>query len=539
MNNQWRESGPTARAEELLVLPDFLSKNWMVNVVFSEKAKAMLVALAGLLLAMFVGVNIGSSDYTFVLFVFVFAVGLFLWFGMGQWFWLLTIASSYLGGTFPILGGSFTPFQLLMTIGVAKFFVEDIILRRKALPRLEAPLLIALAGLIAVVTVHAVHDRFGVRFFGSNIWGGRNYINIYVGLAAFFVVQSTAVKNSLWNKLPYLILAVTTFDLIIALVTAIFPASINKIYPFYSAVSLGGLTELVNGQEEITGRVGNFGNFGWCLGSIILAATPVPQLLNPRRLFRLAGMAMASLAVLASGFRSALANLGCTVLIAGYRDLRWGMLALLPLIAALLFALSAFNSVVIPLPKQMQRALTFLPGDWDTDMTLNATASDDFRQQAWTLWLKEFFPAHPLLGRGFGFPAEWAAPSTGKTYGTDIKQMVETGNIHNGLFASLDAVGIIGTIFFIAWALQILTKNLQIRFDPADPTGFALRFLALQIGTVILGYWIGAVTLGTFLPQQFALTGVFLRLSRDRAESNQEATNASLTSTQRQPLARV
>ena len=35
----------------------------------------------------------------------------------GRFFWVLTIASSFLGGTFPILGGQFTPFQILMAIG--------------------------------------------------------------------------------------------------------------------------------------------------------------------------------------------------------------------------------------------------------------------------------------------------------------------------------------------------------------------------------------------------------------------------------------
>ena len=92
--------------------------------------------------------------------------------------------------------------------------------------------------------------------------------------------------------------------------------------------------------------------------------------------------------------------------------------------------------------------------------------------------------------------------------------MVEVGNIHNGLFASLDAVGIIGTIFFIAWNVQLLFRTFRVSFDKANPAGFALRFLALQLAVSILCYWFGAVTLGTFLPRQFALAGVFLKLHR-------------------------
>src|SRR2546426_316123 len=82
-------------------------------------------------------------------------------------------------------------------------------------------------------------------FLGSSVWGGRNYVNVYVGLAAFFVVQSIPMQPKVWARLPYMVLAVTTFDLIIAIITTIFPSSIYKIYPFYSAVSVAGIEEIL------------------------------------------------------------------------------------------------------------------------------------------------------------------------------------------------------------------------------------------------------------------------------------------------------
>ena len=57
--------------------------------------------------------------------------------------------------------------------------------------------------------VHGILDRFGMRFLGSSIWGGANYVNVYIGLAAFFVTQSISMTPRLWAKLPYVILAVT------------------------------------------------------------------------------------------------------------------------------------------------------------------------------------------------------------------------------------------------------------------------------------------------------------------------------------------
>ena len=480
-----------------------------------ETIKPILIAAFGLLLAVLVGSLIGSSDYKMLILAAVVVFAIAFWFASGRWFWIITIASSYLGGTFPILGGSFTPFQILMGVGIAKFFVEEVIMRRASFAKVGRLQLLLIAGFMTILTLHGIHDRFGMRFLGSSVWGGRNYVNVYVGLVAFFVIQSVTVKSTLWNKLPFVILAVTSFDLLVAIVTTVFPSSIYKIYPFYSAVSTAGVVELLTGQEDVTGRVGSFGNFGYILVAIVLAATSVRRLISLQHLSRLTLVAIGTLAVLYSGFRSAVANLFFTFMAAVLRDLRWGVLAVLPIIAALLFGLSFINSDVVRLPRQMQRALSFVPGKWDSDMARDASASNDFRQRVWRLWWHEYFPKRPLVGRGFGFSSEWTKTSVYNPMATDYQQTIEVGNIHNGLFASLDAVGIIGTLFFIAWNVQLLSRTFRVSFDKANPAGFALRFLALQLAVNLLCYWFGAATLGSFLPQQFALAGVFLKLYRE------------------------
>src|SRR6266850_2249245 len=102
----------------------------MLNPAVAQKLQIFALCLGGLLLAVFLGTQIGESKYgpllLGALFVVVASISLF----SGGFFWVLTIASSFLGGTFPILHGSFTPFQILMAIGVAKFFISDVVLRR-------------------------------------------------------------------------------------------------------------------------------------------------------------------------------------------------------------------------------------------------------------------------------------------------------------------------------------------------------------------------------------------------------------------------
>ena len=260
----------------------------MNDPALAQKLKALLLCAMGLLVAVFLGSQIGHENYRPLLvgavIIVVACVALF----SGRFFWVLTIASSFLGGTFPILGGKFTPFQILMAIGVAKFLVGDVVLRRTKLRmgnRFDALLI---AGFMAVLTWHGVHDRFGMRFLGSTVWGGHNYINVYVGLAAFFVVQSIPMKSSVWARLPYAVLVVMIFDLLIAVITTVFPPSIYAIYPFYSAVSASGLEEVITGTtSDVTGRIGAFGNFGFVLILIVLASIRLPQILSPQHFFRL------------------------------------------------------------------------------------------------------------------------------------------------------------------------------------------------------------------------------------------------------------
>src|SRR5438132_4282903 len=245
----------------------------MTDSALSQQLKVLALCGAGLVLAIFIGSQIGHENYGPLLLGAVIIVVACIALFTGRFFWVLTIASSFLTGTFPILGGAFTPFQILMAIGVVKFLVGDVVLRRTRLKignRFDALMIV---GFMAILTLHGVHDRFGMRFLGSTVWGGHNYVNVYIGLAAFFIVQSIPMSSRMWAKLPYVVLAVTGFDLLIAVITTISPKSIYIIYPFYSAVSSSGLQEIITGSTlDVTGRIGTFGSFGFVLILIVLAS---------------------------------------------------------------------------------------------------------------------------------------------------------------------------------------------------------------------------------------------------------------------------
>lgn len=509
-----------------------------------NRLKGIVMIAACLLLAVFLGYMVGTEQYGSLLIGTAATGGCALWFFSGRFFWVLTIASFFLGGTFPILQGQFTPFQLLMAMGLVKFLVEDFILRRVRLKMPSRFDLLMIIGFMSIIFIHGLHDRFGMRFLGSTIWGGRNYLNVFVGLVAFFVIQSIPIKPGLWAKFPYVVLAITGFDVLIATITTIAPNSIYFIYPFYSAVSSSGLQEVIGGPDnDVTGRIGAIGNFGVVLIVLIFSNVSVRRVFHPANFFRVIGLGIGSLAVLLSGFRSAVITALLAGLSVGVRDLKAATLALLPALAALLFVFSVVNSEIVRLPKQVQRALVFVPGNWDSEMEQDARASNDFRYNVWSLWWKQYFPEQPLLGRGFGFKSQWVKKSIYYGEATDYRQMVETGNIHNGLLASLDSVGVIGTLFFLTWNVVILVRAFKISIHGEGLDYPALRFVAIYLAASSMFYWIGATTIGSTLPGEFALVGLFLRLRADlkptATEPKRQSAPALAKPSRRRALVRV
>jgi hypothetical protein len=329
------------------------------------------------------------------------------------------------------------------------------------------------------------------------------------------------LPSKTWNKLPYAVLAVTGFDLLIAVFTTIFPSSIYRIYPFYSAVSQISIDEMVMGVTSSTDRIGAFGNFGFILVLIVLSTVTIQYLFHPSNFFKIIAFGIGGLCSLFSGFRSSVIQVLLALFAAGIRDLKRGVVGVILVFAALLFSLSLINSQIVALPRQIQRGLAFVPGHWDYEAAHDAASSNDFRIRTWTVWLNDYFPQQPLFGRGFGFKSEWTKTSVFDPRITDYQAMVEVGNIHNGFFSTLDAVGIVGAIFFVAWCIRLFVLAVKTPFQRDHPGGFVLRFLALYLTVTLAAYWMGALTLGTFLPQLFAIAGLFLRLRQESPQAAQ------------------
>ena len=99
----------------------------MLNPALTDRLKIVVVAGIGLLLAVILGCQVGTEDYILLALecgtILIAIVAAF----SGSYFWVLAVASTFLGGSFPILQGNFTPFHIFVAVGVGKFLVADVV----------------------------------------------------------------------------------------------------------------------------------------------------------------------------------------------------------------------------------------------------------------------------------------------------------------------------------------------------------------------------------------------------------------------------
>ena len=142
--------------------------------------------------------------------------------------------------------------------------------------------------------------------------------------------------------------------------------------------------------------------------NLILAYRTPLQFFNPRNAGFLFLAVFASACMLLSGFRSGVASLGFMGIAAFFLHRNPMQLVFMGLVGAPLLAIVLVaQGVLFQLPIPAQRALSFLPADWDQRAVISAEGSSEWRFLMWREALVSDKHIHnKILGDGFGFTAE-------------------------------------------------------------------------------------------------------------------------------------
>lgn len=182
-----------------------------------------------------------------------------------------------------------------------------------------------------------------------------------------------------------------------------------------------------------------------------------------------------------------------------FATIRWKALLIFPAIVCFALGVALTQGKVFHYPLAMQRALSFLPGDWEAKAKLDASGSSEWREKMKSLFYKEYFPQHPILGFGYHYDPELAKRDTdiylsiaarrasvGDEF-ADVRTFIEQRMPHEGPVHILLATGIVGTVFFVAYCLALLTYGFLgvLKTPPAQVTPLQIWALAMLLPQVL------------------------------------------------------
>lgn len=197
-----------------------------------------------------------------------------------------------------------------------------------------------------------------------------------------------------------------------------------------------------------------------------------------------------------SGFRSQLAMIGLTYImgIAYHGGIRQFFVACVAFVMGV--TLLAFSNTVVPLPSNIQRALSFLPGTWDEELQTDAENSTQWRVDMWEAALfTDNWIQNKFLGDGLGMSLQEfnfiqankdnAGGGLARAGKLTLQQelMMAAGNYHSGPVSTVRAIGYLGLVILLLAQIRLaIHAHRQIR----RTRGTAWFGLSLLIGIPII-----------------------------------------------------
>jgi hypothetical protein len=299
-----------------------------------------------------------------------------------------------------------------------------------------------------------IRNPVGLNVLGADSVGARPYFVVGLAFASSFIlskyrIQPLEVRWSMWA---------TIFGAFITLPINSWRYGFSRGGPALETV------EYTEGMEgEGAGRVGKYNT--WARSFSVIIGTYK----NPLRACFHPGWALLILLTLAlaalSGYRNTVAYVGIAFLVGiAYRG---GIISLIISTVIGVFALGslALLNLAYPLPANVQRALSPLPGTWEERYVEGAERSTEWRVDMWkAALLTDDWIRNKILGDGVGMTREEhtrmqeldsrrSSRAIGTTLTRQQEGMMLAGNYHSGPVQTVRIVGYVGLI--VMWLAMI------------------------------------------------------------------------------------
>lgn len=487
--------------------------------------------LLGLLAAVVIGSAIGSSDMRMAAGVVAVIPVAIIFFKLKTNIWVLLPLGWYLTGRLPWLPLPFTVRDLLF---MAVIFFFTLFFATRALPwkrKLTTLDYLIYINLGYLATVY-VRNPAGFWALQTEIVGGRPYFEIALAFGAFAILSRIQITDFIAKIFPLFFVIPAWCVGLLDIVARVVPETAYPLAMMYSGVGggVGGVTGAIQ-QEQRLGETRMTGILwaGWSSVLALCAKYKPITLVSPLHPGRVLLFGLAGVAIVLSGYRSIVlfamvAFLLSTVLRGNMKDLWIAGAAMVLGLMALIFV----QGSLVQLPLTAQRALSWLPGDWDQEAVADAEGSTQWRVEMWGwAWNDERIMRNKTWGTGFGLSlddmsliaASLMAGEGGGTLlgGSDRENYMISGTFHSGPLSTIKYIGVVGLALYyplmcymawLAWRLckcargtKALTLALFVGIPIIyEPIHFVVIFGALELSYVKTLFYAGLMNMtGSYL----------------------------------------
>lgn len=480
--------------------------------------------LLGLLVAVMIGSAVGSSDMRLVAGVIAAIPVAIIFVKLKTSIWVLIPIGWYLSGRLPWLPLPFTVRDLCMMTVIfffTLFFATRAVAWKRKTGLLDYLIYINLAYLATVY----VRNPAGFWAMQTSVVGGRPYFEIALAFGAFIILSRVQISDFIARIFPLFFVFPAWCVAILDVVARLLPQMAYPLAMMYSGVGSRGVTSAFEeearlGETRMTALV----QAGVTSVIALCAKFSPTTLISPLYPGRVMLLAISFAAIFLSGFRGALlfavaAFLLAVALRGNLKDL-WISSA----VAALaILTLIGIQGTVLQLPLTMQRALSWLPGDWSQEAVADAQGSSQWRFEMWQwAWNDDRILRDRTWGQGFGLSLDdmsliatsLMAGQAGQNLlgGSDRESFMITGAFHSGPLSTIKYIGVVGLALYyplmcymalLAWKLCIRTRGTK-AFTLAlfvgipiiyEPFNFVFIFGGLDSNYPQLLFWAGLLNL--------------------------------------------
>jgi hypothetical protein len=429
--------------------------------VDANKIGLFVVMMVGVLFAWFAGNYVADENYVPIAVVLAVLLVISLLFGLGSSIYILIPICWGLTGKISVLPLPFDVRQLVIILACCVFIPQFIFKIKVRKSKFESIDLWIWVNIIYIATTFIRNPVGFAAIGGSARVGGKPYIDLILGLMTYLMLIRYRISPKSANSLPIYFVIISAFNAFAGGVSMLLPGLGNVLGKFYSGFAGSALSEYGQTIETVVGetRLGFLSGLGSTLILYCISSVNPIHFLKINKIKFLFLYFTGYIMILLAGFRNGIiAAILQTAVAIFIRDRFVGVVKFLFLIFCVVIAGILLSYSSINLPYTFQRALCFLPGNWDEAAKADARGSSEWRFEMWKMALtSDKYIRSKFFGDGFGFLRTDFEKGLDIMYGraqlgvneSAQEQFLLDGDFHSGPVSSIRFVGYVGLVLFM------------------------------------------------------------------------------------------